>query len=664
MIQIFGSDNSSAEFEAANKLRQLAMEWDPNLEEKSDIVLYLIPSVQCYGQNTRDIDLLVLFADYRQEHDLYVSACGRLVHSFCLTIEVKGHGPREISFDGSKLIVDYRGLPHDASEQSEKQVHAVRTFIERNLPGTQREKKAPWIDNLIWLTRINEAALPNTDNNILPMHFDWEALLDKIAAQRQQTTFNVEGQIKKRPVKCFSGRAYLQQVRGVFTKTIKPTELDRKRMERLTDNILDGKDYGEKLGQQTLIFRGRGGTGKTVNLLKIARQAYTERGDRVLLLTYNKALVADLSRLLKLMRVDIGVAARAVKIQTVHSFIFQWLKTLRIWDAKDNTDNRSGQIVLPDNTQYEALKEEAIGLLKAGAVNRSDVSSVFRNNSDLIWDLILIDEGQDWPSNERDLIFSIYGPEKVVVADGVDQFVRSTEKTDWRPRDTEVGHQIVSLRSSLRLKASLCAAVDHFAEALELGDWHIDPLPDAHGGRVIVVEGDGFDKRFHQKIAATAIDQGNKPVDMLLCVPPSWVEKSGGTRYSRVAQRYQEWGLEVWDGVDPEQREDHPSSIDQFRVVQYESCRGLEGWTVVCFAIDEFYEFKKTFPDISKGTKDDLFYDKAKSAEDYAKRWMMIPLTRAIDTLVLHVSNESSYIAEILKALHSRYPNDVQWLKF
>ena len=53
------------------------------------------------------------------------------------------------------------------------------------------------------------------------------------------------------------------------------------------------------------------------------------------------------------------------------------------------------------------------------------------------------------------------------------------------------------------------------------------------------------------------------------------------------------WGYSVWDGVDPDTRHSFPKNIEQLRVVQYESCRGLEGWTVVNLSFDEFYNVKR-----------------------------------------------------------------------
>ena len=87
---------------------------------------------------------------------------------------------------------------------------------------------------------------------------------------------------------------------------------------------------------------------------------------------------------------------------------------------------------------------------------------------------------------------------------------------------------------------------------------------------------------------------------MLFCVPPSWVVKTKGeneegqivtTRHSRIAQMLTNWGYLVWDGVDPDTRHSSAKNVEQLRVVQYESCRGLEGWIVVNLAFDEFHDF-------------------------------------------------------------------------
>ena len=50
--------------------------------------------------------------------------------------------------------------------------------------------------------------------------------------------------------------------------------------------------------------------------------------------------------------------------------------------------------------------------------------------------------------------------------------------------------------------------------------------------------------------------------------------------------------FEVWDATNKHTRGSIPNSTDSMRIVQYDSCRGLEGWTVFHYGFDEFWENK------------------------------------------------------------------------
>jgi hypothetical protein len=647
MITVHVQQDDTPEAEAAERLSALACGYDPQIGASQNIVLHIFPSVQCFGQKIQDIDLLVMFADYRKEADLFVAPSGFSVHSFCATIEVKGHSPDAVIFEGARCSVEYNQKLHDVTGQSEQQKYSLKNYIERNLAGGKA--KAPRIINLIWLTRVDATLLPKQDSNILAADASFGNFLEIVATPYNATR---EGLIQT-----FSSRKYFMDVCAIFSRRLQASNIDRRRMENITKSVLDRskQQYADKLGQQLLVYRGRGGTGKTIRLIRLAYQAYEELGWRVLFLTYNKALVADLRRLLTLSGVKSGVGEGGISLKTIHGFIYEWLVAL------DMLTPGQGDFL----QRYEHYKDEAVNFLSAGAISAADVEVVrARSSRELTWDLLLIDEAQDWPANERDLLYLLYGHEKVVVADGVDQFVRGVERIDWREGLQKREAQIVPLTKSLRLKASLCQAVCHFAEAMEL-DWKLAPIPEAHGGKVVVVVGDGLSRSFHGRIRATAVSDGNRPIDVLLCVPPGWVrELPGGRRESTVATAYRQWGWEVWDGVEPEEREAFPTSLDQFRIVQYESCRGLEGWMVVCFGLDELYDFKRKYAVTDIPDPSNMFYDLEVASEEYAKKWLMIPLTRAIDTLVVHVNSEETYVARILRQLHERYPEEVQWLTY
>jgi hypothetical protein len=145
---------------------------------------------------------------------------------------------------------------------------------------------------------------------------------------------------------------------------------------------------------------------------------------------------------------------------------------------------------------------------------------------------------------------------------------------------------------------------------------------------------------------------GNKPVDMLFCVPPALVTHQGenGTTHSEAANVFEQWGFAVWDGASEDVRESYPTEEQQLRIVQYDSCRGLEGWIVVCLGLDEFYAYKKA----NLSETDNL--------EQRIARWLLIPLTRAMDTLVIQIDDLQSPVYAALVAADQAYPGIVQWV--
>src|SRR5690606_32501955 len=119
---------------------------------------------------------------------------------------------------------------------------------------------------------------------------------------------------------------------------------------------------------------------------------------------------------------------------------------------------------------------------------------------------------------------------------------------------------------------------------------------------------------------------GNMPVDLLHCVPPSSIADDGnGHRHSLLAKAFAGQSWESWDAVDEKVCRSFPRSANSMRIVQYESCRGLEGWTTVLEGLDEFWEMKhgQAF-----GKADPASIDAGTTATAVAWRWTMIPLTR------------------------------------
>jgi hypothetical protein len=151
------------------------------------------------------------------------------------------------------------------------------------------------------------------------------------------------------------------------------------------------------------------------------------------------------------------------------------------------------------------------------------------------------------------------------------------------------------------------------------------------------------------------------PIDMLHCVPPSTVSESYGRRTSELATSFYKNGWEIWDAVDERTRRVFPRSNSAFRIIQHESCRGLEGWTVALDGLDEFWEQKyaTAITEVTNRQVTDVA-DPHLHSLAVAWRWCMIPLTRPIDTLVITLRSKNSPLAKTIKRVASLLPDIVE----
>ena len=636
-IQILGSEEGP-EYSAACHLKTILL---PQLRD-GDRVKILV-NYKCAGEQRQDLDLIVLGTFKRglsvSPPNVGGEESARLVNLAAI-IEVKDHPPESVRVDASHVKVRYgsghkRGW-HDATEQLQEQVHSLIGHLKRG--GVE----PPFIAQMLWLRNVStKDRLSNLPNNVLCGQPTFEAFSDLLCRVRL-------------PIPGSDGRLFIAFSRNRVIDSVveamrhlgesfKPTPLDRRRLEKVGQRLVSDQKYVRERGKQLLSFRGRGGSGKTIHLIRLAKGFCDEFGDRILLLTYNHALAADIRRLISLMGLRDSVGNSGFVIQTAEKFFVGLVRELDEWEPA-----RAG-------LDYESYYKEQKGrvLSEIESLERGEARDLLEGDYDKFgWDLILIDEAQDWPEDERDLLYAIYGPERCVVADGVDQLVRGTKPCDWANHRLVQGQkQVVPLRQSLRLTSNLCRFVSDFANEAGL-EWDQDPNDQLLGGRVIVVEG-SYTRELHDEIMGTHAEKGNFPIDSLFCAPP----KSGEPN-SDVAAQLESWGLKVWDGTRPEVRGTFPTDREQYRVVKYESCRGLEGWTVVCLGIDRFFENKLRFA--PSGGLGNLFASEGESKRRIALSWCLIPLTRAIDVLVLQVS-PGTEMREMLHSVFERNRDFVEW---
>jgi len=650
------------EYEAATVLKDRILASWPQVANDPSSEIHLIASVKCHGQNPRDVDVLVLAEfnsppSYRQY--LPVETTGGppfqgvnnvWVDNLCFVVEVKDHPADRVRFTGGEGVtvveVLYNDSWHNVTEQAFKQQFSVR-----NVFRNARLEPVPWVSNLIWLRNIDHLEIGQV-NNVIGSNFPWELVLNKIGVSH--------------PPKFYRNAWHLSAVRddmGVmnqalkhFTKVLEPTNLDRRRLELVTEKRLDDQiaNMMDQIDNQVIMLQGWAGTGKTIRLLHLGYRLAVERGASVLVLTYNRALVSDIRRMLSFTGLGDDVGGERVEIDTVHSVMHSLVKAIGINVEEDAFFEK-----------YDDYKNEALELLSEVATEDDYAQLV---GSTMPWDYILIDEGQDWPQNELELIMKVRGHRGLVIANGVSQLVRQPFPADWAAAIPTKNRIVLQLDKCLRMKANLIRFVTSLADELAIRSrWSSEEAID--GGRVVILDGDyGNRKDLHGSLIDQIANDGQQPLDMLFCVPPSTVDAdSEGSRVSILGKTLESWGFEIWDGVSLDTRRSYPTSVNQCRIVQYDSCRGLEGWTAINLRLDEFYDYKMEEFRLSNDAT-----QKAQGAEEpegagyeqgqaYAARWLMIPLTRAIDTLVITLEQPDSPIRNALKVVAEKHADFVTW---
>jgi hypothetical protein len=275
----------------------------------------------------------------------------------------------------------------------------------------------------------------------------------------------------------------------------------------------------------------------------------------------------------------------------------------------------------------------------------------------LNWEYVLIDEAQDWTNQERDAILRLFDRGKIIIADGGLQFVRNEDACDWsiiRERNN------IKLKYCLRQKENLIRFLNVFSQKLKMTGAKILTNNNMPGGKIIITSDKNlFD--IHRDEMDNLLNAGNIAYDMMYLVPHMRVKKTCGKTEFVLTQEFEQHGIHIWDGTNSANRDKYSIAHDEIRVLQYDSARGLEGWTVVCMDFDRFLEEKSN--EYTEGAVDALLLE---SPEEKKKRylfnWAMIPLTRAIDTLVITVKDADSVIGNILKEITFECSDYVMWI--
>ena len=653
MIKILGFENSS-EYSAAQKILNSLINLWPDLEKSVDDNILVMSGCKIFGYEVQDIDIVIVveFQSSRFFQPLRPLNCQQdgvvvrkdvFVKNLVIVVEVKSHNQNSLYFEGINATVLYKNNnKHDASEQSVKQAHSLRRYLHNNFNENY------FVTNLLYFENLEELDLPKRPHNIIAGRLSGRYFLTVVA------------EVSKPWMRPSDNRSIISScnegaIKKVFTasifKVLKPTNLDRKKMERISNQLGFDKKCFDSLGNKLIILRGQGGTGKTLSLLQLAYKAYENSNNRTLILTYNLALVSDMRRVMALMRLPSGIEEGGIQIESVMAFMGKILKTFGfVEEGIDFLD------------QYEdSIKNLSETLIKEKFPKSEIMSLLNSSNYKFNFDNIMVDEAQDWPINEIRILKAFYPSNHFVIADGIDQLVRGARAT-WTDGIPSSEMAVFPLRSSLRMKKNLAIFNNALAEELGLEGWHVTPNDDIKGGQVIILKNkDSSLLNYYKDIINNAISAGNSNIDILFCVSSEWSYINETTGFSNISNSLNSVNLSFWDGTRADVRRDFPRDTSHARVVHFESCRGLEGWTVFCLGVGEFLNKQllrnqNESLDVASGLS---------SPEELARlalaRWALIATTRAIDTLVIQDIESCPMLFKALTNINSRYPDIISW---
>lgn len=573
--------------------------------------IWIIPSVDMHqATGVHDIDILIIgyIEDYYTDN--IAGHYNINIKSFCTTIEAKSHGADGIIKDGTRLWVSYDSADKDVTGQNEKQKETLKKFFSESLQ--YKKERIPFITNVILLTGINyndfEETVGLTNTNIITADF---CLDDFFKAIGRSCTLRNNGFID-----AFRGyqptdiekiaNIFCAKSEGVDTMTLRRINL----LQQNNKNISNIEQSSEKI----IVLSGHAGTGKTIMLLQTA-DILSKKGHKCLFLTYNTALISDLKHTMQYMPKGVS----EIKIESMHSFMISLLYKQGLWGKDKSIDK---DFIAAMNTLARTMKNVRI---------KSDYEYVF------------VDEAQDWEKPIPEVLKFIFRDSHIVIADGIDQFMRASDHTHWGSPYVPIMKKCLRQRRNLTVFAKLFAA--------KMGVyWDVEPNNKLPGGKVVIKN--QYTPEDHKELIEYCKEHSCTEYDLMLLVPNSLVNKG---KFA-LADAYANEGMPVFDGVDKGNRDKIYDSKNaknhECRVYTYESCRGLEAWATVCL------RFGELFTEAHSHDYKEIEYSMARNY--MLTLWTMIPLTRAVDRLVLIVKPEGK-IHKVLKELAKENPDFITY---
>ncbi|MCF6130887.1 hypothetical protein [Flavobacterium wongokense] len=306
---------------------------------------------------------------------------------------------------------------------------------------------------------------------------------------------------------------------------------------------------------------------------------------------------------------------------------------------------------------------------------------------------LYIDEAQDCHPYERDIFFSLFNPKNIVIASGgKEQLIRYSQVCDWSvSKGLKIeSYQYIKRRKSYRMKPAIAALANHIAESFGI-DLNVEPMESDDHGTIIIDKNYNADLEKKAKLINTLLKKGARQgctsYDSILMLKNAKESGSGNIENSETIKNFKineydvikldgsknksEWGLvaiadkiinesRFWNatGNVDKKRQSVPGSLS-IRAIYYESSRGLEAWATMCFDVNGFFDSKRNEDEADNFLLNEIM-DPEFRKDKYAATWVIMALTRAIDTCYLELSNSNNLLMKSIESFVAKYPDYIE----
>jgi hypothetical protein len=701
-IELLASDLETPECEFAITLKSEFEFWLKNRKDKDDKI-FIAPNMRVYGENIRDIDVFVfgildkgvsLKLDFLDENKRYNRNV--YVSSFCFAIDIRNENIDNIVKVDNDIWINANGRNANFSVYNRKLFMSIRKFIQY---CTNNENNIPFISTCLFFKNLPTKSISSEFPNFLRGELTIQRLFqsyaytsspNKIASENGE--YYILNGIYTKDENAFNMLKSLIGAFSLIKSKIGP--LTKIKLDAFSKSRKDLPQYYDSLGNELLILKGGAGTGKTLKILNIAKELY-DSGNRCLILTYNRALVSDINRLLDLNSINAQPLSKTIKIKTIHSFLSPILDEIIHWKSKFINDEKHEikeikSLASDDeisDSELKAINSKSnvfyltcyTDILKTASekINDFNIKEVDKEYSACFqavsnFDFILIDEAQDWQKEERDILYNLFGSNKIIIADGLQQLIRTQSPLNWKVSNNRtIQHrEMVLSKKSLRQNEKLCHLQNYFAKKYSV-PWDVLINEKLSKGTVYVFVGNmneqiaGFIKDFTKGYSTDKYD------DLLFLSPPQMIDKTttktkfkkDDKTYSvdeiqkrsfKHTEEFHKIGLDLFDMTHVDVVKNNQPKEGEYRLINYESCRGLESYGVVALEMDTFFDNKIKFYKEDKETikQGDIF---AQTHEDkalrYAAMWSLIVFSRPVELLVITIKDKNSIFYRALREI-------------